>query len=115
VRDEKNECWGKYEHQRDENDSHARIRKAVDVYHAWSFDFGATHICAHAHAGESILETHSVVCVLYAEIGDSVAVLVYVWTTGKTDANERYFLEGTFLVRTDGDFFGDRVLTRVRV
>jgi hypothetical protein len=103
------------EQQRYKNEAEKRIRNAVDVYHTFGFDFGATHIRAHAHFGESILETYSVVCVLYAEIGDSVAVLVHVWTTGKTDANERYFLEATLLVRTDGDFFGDRVLTRVRV
>ena len=119
ARDEKNsECLGKLsnnEQQRYKNEAEKRIRNAVDVYHALGVDFGATHIRAHAHFGESILETYSVVCVLYAEIGDSVAVLVLLWTDGKTDANERYFLEATLLVRTDGDFFRDRVLTRVRV
>jgi len=103
------------EQQRYKNKAEKRIRNAVDVYHALGVDFGATHIRAHAHFGESFFETYSVVCVLYAEIGDSVAVLVLLWTDGKTDANERYFLEATLLVRTDGDFFRDRVLTRVRV
>ena len=119
ARDEKNsECLGKRsnnEQQRYKNEAEKRIRNAVDVYHALGVDFGATHIRAHAHFGESFFETYSVVCVLYAEIGDSVAVLVLLWTDGKTDANERYFLEATLLVRTDGDFFRDRVLTRVRV
>ena len=97
------------------NEAEKRIRNAVDVYHALGVDFGATDIRAHAHFGESFFETCAVVCVLYAEIGDSVAVLVLLSTDGKTDANERYFLEATLLVRTDGDFFRDRVLTRVRV
>ena len=119
ARDEKNsECLGKRsnnEQQRYKNEAEKRIRNAVDVYHARGVDFGATHIRAHAHFGKSFFETYSVVCVLYAEIGDSVAVLVLLWTDGKTDANERYFLEATLLVRTDGDFFRDRVLTRVCV